>query len=147
MGNDSTPGFTKEELLLGVALLKGFVEEDEEAVASLEGEGAEDAAQALRGMVALAQVLVYGVIVPRMWVYQKGVSFESTNDVPELNLATFLVDRFEARVEAAHHSPVVLAMSAAELVGLILQFTDTEPEEVPAFLDGIRTRALASMTG
>jgi hypothetical protein len=38
-------------------------------------------------------------------------------------------------------------MSAAEVVGLILQFTDTEPEEVPAFLDGIRTRALASMAG
>jgi hypothetical protein len=80
-----------------------------------------------------------------MWVYRKGVSFESTNEVPELNLATFLVDRFE--VETAHHSPVILAMSAAEVVGLILQFTDTELEEVPAFLDGIRTRALASMAG
>jgi hypothetical protein len=98
-------------------------------------------------MVALAQVLVYGVIVPRMWVYRKGLLSDPTNDVPELNLATFLVGRFEARVETAHHSPVVLALSAAEVVGLILQFTDTEPEEVPAFLDGIRTRALASMGG
>jgi hypothetical protein len=49
-------------------------------------------------------------------------------------------------VEVARDVPAVCALSAGDVMGLIVQCTGTTREEVPAFLNTVRERTLQSMT-
>jgi uncharacterized protein DUF6224 len=144
MGEWKRP-YTREELLHGVALIEAHLAEDEEAIGALHAEDEEGARQAARAMFALAHLVVYGLVIPEMWVIKKGFSFGDTSNVPELNLAILMLQRMEERVELAHVSPVVAALSAGDVMGLIVQCTGTKMEDVPAFLDTVRERTLLSM--
>ncbi|GAA1919100.1 hypothetical protein GCM10009716_29810 [Streptomyces sodiiphilus] len=138
--------FTKEELLLGVALMQALIAEDTDAAQALQGEDEEGAQQAVRGLYALAHVIVYGLVVPEMWVIKKGLSYGHTRHVPELNLAICVMENIKERVPQAHMSDVVVGLTASDVLGLIVQCTETSMDEVPQFLDTVRDRTLSSMT-
>jgi hypothetical protein len=139
--------YTKEEVLHGVALIKAHLADDAAALDVLHGDDGdgEKARETARSMFALAHLIVYGLVIPEMWVIKEGLDFKSTTDVPELNLAILMVDRIKERVELAHTSPVVGALSAGDVMGLIVQCVGTKMEDVPAFLDTVRERTLRSM--
>ncbi|MFH9228803.1 DUF6224 family protein [Streptomyces lydicus] len=144
--SDEPRPYTKEEVLHGVALIQAHLAEDEDAVNALFDEEDENSAvEAARAMFAMAHIIVHGLIVPEMWVIKKGFSYGDTRNVPELNLALHVVRNMEERVEIARAWPMVIAVSAGEVMGLIVQCTDTKMEDVPAFLDTVRERVLLSM--
>ncbi|MDT0306699.1 DUF6224 family protein [Streptomyces sp. DSM 44917] len=134
--------YSKEEVLHAVALIKAHLAEDEEAVRVLQDESEESARQCARSMFALAHVIVFGQIIPEMWVIKRNLDFGHTSRVPELNLAIHVLKRMEERIGLAHVHPVVGALSAGDVMDLIVQCTGTSMEEVPGFLDTVRERTL-----
>ncbi|MFH8558541.1 DUF6224 family protein [Streptomyces celluloflavus] len=145
--DDDARPYTKDEVLHGVALLQAHLAGDQDAVAALHGDDdADSAVEAARAMYAMGHIIVYGLIVPEMWVIKKGFSYGETRHVPELQLAILMVERLADRVEMARDVPAVCALSAGDVMGLIVQCTGTTREEVPAFLNTVRERTLQSMT-
>jgi hypothetical protein len=134
--------YTQDEVLHAVALIQAHLREDEEAVSALQDESAESARQCARSMFALAHTIVFGQIIPEMWVIKKNLDFGHTSRVPELNLAIHVLKRMEERIGLAHVHPVVGALSAGDVMDLIVQCTGTRMEDVPRFLDGVRERTL-----
>ncbi|ARQ71342.1 DUF6224 family protein [Streptomyces marincola] len=134
--------YDTEEVLHAVALIQAHLAEDEEAVKALQDETEESARQCARSMFALAHVIVFGQIIPEMWVIRQNVDFGHTSRVPELNLAIHVLKRMEERIGLAHVHPVVGALSAGDVMDLIIQCTGTTMEEVPGFLDSVRERTL-----
>ncbi|TDC24135.1 hypothetical protein E1265_10600 [Streptomyces sp. 8K308] len=142
--NGEVRPYTKDEVLHAVALIQAHLAEDEEAVRALQDESEESARQCARAMFALAHIIVFGQIIPEMWVIKKNLDFGHTSHVPELNLAIHVLKRMEERVGLAHVHPVVGALSAGDVMDLIVQCTGTRMEEVPGFLDSVRERTLRS---
>ncbi|UCM87284.1 DUF6224 family protein [Streptomyces marincola] len=134
--------YDTEEVLHAVALIQAHLAEDEEAVKALQDETEESARQCARSMFALAHVIVFGQIIPEMWVIRQNIDFGHTSRVPELNLAIHVLKRMEERIGLAHVHPVVGALSAGDVMDLIIQCTGTTMEEVPGFLDSVRERTL-----
>ncbi|ONK15149.1 DUF6224 family protein [Streptomyces sp. MP131-18] len=134
--------YDTEEVLHAVALIQAHLAEDEEAVKALQDETEESARQCARSMFALAHVIVFGQIIPEMWVIKQNMDFGHTSRVPELNLAIHVLKRMEERIGLAHVHPVVGALSAGDVMDLIIQCTGTRMEDVPGFLDTVRERTL-----
>ncbi len=134
--------YDTEEVLHAVALIQAHLAEDEEAVKALQDETEESARQCARSMFALAHVIVFGQIIPEMWVIKQNLDFGHTSRVPELNLAIHVLKRMEERIGLAHVHPVVGALSAGDVMDLIIQCTGTRMEDVPGFLDTVRERTL-----
>ncbi len=141
MGGVAKP-YTDEEVLHAVALIKAYLADDLEGVRALQDESAESARQCARAMFALAHLILFGQVIPDMWVIRENLEFGHTRRVPELNLAIHVLKRMEERVALAHVHPVVGALSAGDVMDLIVQCTGTAMEEVPAFLDVVRERVL-----
>ncbi|RLU79938.1 hypothetical protein CTZ27_35910 [Streptomyces griseocarneus] len=139
--------YTKEEVLHGVALIQAHLAEDMDAIAALQGweEDERSARETARAMFALAHIIVYGAVIPQMWVIKKDFPYGHTGNVPELALALLFVQRIEQRVELAHVHPVVGALSAGDVMGLIVECLGTKMDEVPAFLDSVREQTLRIM--
>ncbi|WP_062211276.1 DUF6224 family protein [Streptomyces sp. NBRC 109706] len=142
--DDAVRPYSRDEVLHAVALIKAHLAEDEEAVRALQDESDESARQCARSMFALAHIIVFGQIIPDMWVMRRSLDFGHTDRVPELNLAIHVLKRMEERVGLAHVHPVVGALSAGDVMDLIVQCTGTTMEDVPVFLDNIRERTLRS---
>jgi hypothetical protein len=143
--SDNEPPFRREDVLHGVAVLQAHLAEDTEAITALQGEGAEDPAmaeEAARGLHALAHVIVYSILVPQMWVVRNGVGFEDTRQVPELGLAVLAERGISHRIGLARDHPMVVALMAGDVMGLIIECTGTAYDDAPEFLDGIRRRTL-----
>ncbi|WP_183091612.1 DUF6224 family protein [Streptomyces radicis] len=140
--DESGKPYTTDEVLHAVALIQAHLAEDEEAVQALQDETEESARQCARSMFALAHVIVFGQIIPEMWVIKQNLDFGHTSRVPELNLAIHVLKRMEERIGLAHVHPVVGALSAGDVMDLIIQCTGTRMEDVPSFLDTVRERAL-----
>ncbi|WP_267245661.1 DUF6224 family protein [Streptomyces sp. PR69] len=148
MSGEADRPYTREEVLHGIALMQAHLKEDTDALAALHGEEEDEEAarEITRAMYALAHLLVFGAVIPEMWVIKKGLSFGNTNNVPELRLALLMVERIEQRIELAHVHPVVGAMSVGDVMGLIVRCVGKDMDEVPDFLDVVRERTLRSMT-
>ena len=142
--DDAVRPYTRDEVLHAVALIKAHLAEDDEGVRALQDESDESARQCARSMFALAHLIVFGQVIPDMWVVRQKLDFGHTARVPELNLAIHVLKRMEERVALAHVHPVVGALSAGDVMDLIVQCTDTAMADVPRFLDGIRERVLRS---
>jgi hypothetical protein len=145
-GEDTRP-YTKDEVLHGIALIQAHLAEDTHAIAALHGddEDPQAANEIARALFALVHIVVYGAVIPQMWVIKKDLSYGHTNNVPELSLALFMVERIEHRLELADAHPVVNAMSMGDVMGLIVRCAGTDMDDVPAFLDTVRERTLRSM--
>jgi hypothetical protein len=140
--DDVARPYTTEEVLHAVALIQAHLAEDEEAVKALQDESEESARQCARSMFALAHVIIFGQVIPEMWVIKQNLDFGHTSRVPELNLAIHVLKRMEERIGLAHVHPVVGALSAGDVMDLIIQCTGTKMEDVPGFLDSVRERTL-----
>ncbi|MGW1072786.1 DUF6224 family protein [Streptomyces sp. NPDC002537] len=147
MSNRTKRPYTRDEVLHGVALIQAHLAEDMDAIAALQGvdEDEKSARETARAMFALAHIIVYGAVIPQMWVVKKDFSYGHTGNVPELALALLFVKRIEQRVELAHVHPVVGALSAGDVMGLIVECLGTEMDDVPAFLDTVREQTLRIM--
>ncbi|MGK5534364.1 DUF6224 family protein [Streptomyces sp. URMC 129] len=142
--DDVVRPYTSDEVLHAVALIQAHLAEDDEAVSALQDESEESARQCARAMFALAHVIIFGQVIPEMWVIKENLDFGHTSHVPELNLAIHVLKRMEERIGLAHVHPVVGALSAGDVMDLIIQCTGTKMEDVPAFLDTVRERTLRS---
>ncbi|MDT0344720.1 DUF6224 family protein [Streptomyces litchfieldiae] len=140
--DDVARPYTTEEVLHAVALIQAHLAEDEEGVKALQDETEESARQCARSMFALAHVIIFGQVIPEMWVIKQNLDFGHTSRVPELNLAIHVLKRMEERIGLAHVHPVVGALSAGDVMDLIIQCTGTKMEDVPSFLDSVRERTL-----
>ncbi|MGC5342688.1 DUF6224 family protein [Streptomyces sp. DT24] len=147
MDGEQERPYTKDEVLHGIALIQAHLAEDTDAITVLHGdeEDPKAAFEIARAMFALTHIIVYGAIVPQMWVIKKDFSYGHTNNVPELSLALLMVERVEHRLELADTHPVVNALSMGDVMGLIVRCAGTDMDDVPEFLDSVRERTLRSM--
>lgn len=139
------PPFRRDDVLHGVAVLQAHLAEDSEAITALQGEDAEDpdlAEEAARGLHALAHLIVYSILVPQMWVVRSGVGFDNTRQVPELGLAVLAERGISHRIGLVREHPMVVALMAGDVMGLIIEGTGTAYDDAPGFLDAIRRRTL-----
>ncbi|WP_405810660.1 hypothetical protein OG729_37965 [Streptomyces sp. NBC_00210] len=147
MDGEYTRPYTKDEVLHGIALIQAHLAQDTDAIAALHGddEDPEAAYEIARALFALTHIIVYGAVIPQMWVIKKELSYGHTNHVPELSLALLMVERVEQRLEVADAHPVVNALSMGDVIGLIVRCAGTDMDDVPAFLDTVRQRTLRAL--